>query len=66
MCNTRESSRDDLSRFVVMGTGNGTSSPVADCESMPQANKYVSQMEDTYKQMGITLSITEVQTYPYD
>ena len=49
-----------------MGTGNGTASPVADCESMPQANKYISQMKDTYKQMGITLSITEVQTYPYD
>jgi hypothetical protein len=43
-----------------MGTGNGTVSPVADCESISQANKYVAQMKDTYKQMGITLSISEV------
>ena len=66
MCNTREPSRGETSRFVVMGEGKTGSSPVADCESMDQANKYVTQMKKTYEKMGMSLSIVEVQTYPYD
>ena len=62
MCNARESRREDLSRFVVMGNGE----PVADCESRPQADKYVDQMKETYKKMGIVLTVREVQTFPYD
>jgi hypothetical protein len=49
-----------------MGTGNCSIAPVADCETMEQASRYVEQMADTYKGMGLTLSISEVQTYPFD
>lgn len=49
-----------------MGTGNGNTTPVADCETMDQASIYVKQMGDTYKNMGMTLSVSEVQTFPFD
>lgn len=65
MCNCREPSRAET-RFVVMGTGNCSIAPVADCETMEQASRYVEQMADTYKTMGLTLSISEVQTFPFE
>jgi len=66
MCNSRETSRTDASRFVVMGTGNGGMSLVADCETMDQATKYIDQMGGTYKKMGIALSISEVPVFQYE
>ena len=66
MCNSRETRRDDSTRFVVMGTGMDNVTPIADCESLTQAEGYVKQMAETYKSIGLNLTISEVQTYPYD
>jgi len=49
-----------------MGTGMDNVTPIADCESLTQAEGYVKQMADTYKSIGLNLTISEVQTYPYD
>jgi hypothetical protein len=49
-----------------MGTGMDNVTPIADCESRTQAESYVKQMAETYKSIGLNLTISEVQTYPYD